>query len=269
MITLSVIIVNYNTKNLTLKCLDSIWKSDTETPLETIVIDNNSTDGSRDALQGLRNIELINNNENLGFAKAVNQGIAKARGSYYLLLNSDVVVKKGAIDTLISFVKGREDVGAIGPKLLNIDGSAQSCVYNFPSVTNAIKEYWLGRKGAYDKYLPKGDGPSEVDAIVMTSLLITPQGFKKAGYLNEKYFMYFEDLDYCRKLHQENLKVIYFPDAEVIHHHGASGKNVADSANQWRRLIPSSKVYNGLLKHYLLYVITWSGQKFRKLFSLK
>jgi len=101
----------------------------------------------------------------------------------------------------------------------------------------------------------------EVEAAAMTAFLITPQGLKQAGLLNEKYFMYFEDLDYCRELKKAGLKVYYLPRAEVIHHHGASGKKIARFEDQWRRLIPSSKIYHGLVKHYLFNFILWSGQK--------
>lgn len=268
MITLSIIIVSYNTKKITSACIDSIKKSNINYQYEIIVVDNASQDGSVEEFKKRKDINLILNNENLGFSKAVNIGIKTALGKYILILNSDVIVKKESINGLIEYAQtNQKDLGAVAPKLLNPDGTIQDCVYNFPTIFNAVKEYWFGIKGAYEKYTPIGNKPSEVDAVVMTCFLITPLALEKVGYLNEKYFMYFEDLDYCRELHRKKLKVIYLPDAEVVHHHGASGKNETDRANQWRRLVPSSKIYNGLVGHYILYCVLWSGQKFRRLFS--
>ena len=101
----------------------------------------------------------------------------------------------------------------------------------------------------------------------MAAFLITPAGFKKAKFLDERYFMYFEDIDYCRKLQSCGLKIIYLPESEMIHYHGASGKKLADQKNQWRRLIPSSIIYHGLIKHYVINAIIWSGQKWQKLIN--
>ena len=88
--------------------------------------------------------------------------------------------------------------------------------------------------------------------------------FNKIGGWDKRYFMFFEDLELCRQIRKLGYKIYFFPSCHLIHCHGASGKALADSANQWRRLIPSSKIYHGLLKHYLLYLITWSGQKWKK-----
>ncbi len=88
---------------------------------------------------------------------------------------------------------------------------------------------------------------------------------KKVGGLNERYFFYYEDLDYCRKVLKADLKVYYLPDVEIIHLKGASGNKLSESENQWRRLIPSSKIYNGIVKYYILFIIMWLGQKIRKI----
>jgi GT2 family glycosyltransferase len=264
---ISIIIVNYNTKDLTLDCIDSILSEGSLLKKEIIVVDNNSTDGSIDSLSKLQNnsvIHLIRNSQNLGFAKANNQGIKIAKSPYIFLLNSDTKVKKYAIEKLVSYAKKHEDVGAIGSKLLNPDGSAQASAFPFPTISRAIKQYWFGVNGLLDKYIPKGTKPVEVEVLVMAAFLITPQAIKKVGMLNEKYFMYFEDFDYCRKIIQSGLKIYYLPTSEVIHYHGASGKKLVDNDNQWRRLIPSSKIYHGLLKHHLFTFILWSGQKLQK-----
>jgi GT2 family glycosyltransferase len=124
----------------------------------------------------------------------------------------------------------------------------------------------LGKKGAFELFVPKGDKPVEVDAVVGASFLITPMARKKVGLLDERYFMYFEDLDYCRRVNKLGLKVYYLPSAKIIHYHGASGKKIVKPAFQWKRLIPSSKIYHGALTHYLINFIIWLGQKIKKIF---
>ncbi len=255
MVKLSIIIVNFNTKEFVLDCLDSIKKSKPTTNYEIIVIDN----GSTDPIKPSKDFKLIKNSQNLGFAKANNQGIKVSSGEYVLLLNSDTLVKRGSIDKLIEFAQKNEDAGAIVPKLLNVDGTIQPSVFKFPSIWSVIKKYWFKGKGYTDKYIPE---TKTVDVAVMAAFLITPKALKGAGMLNERYFMFFEDFDYCRKLKGLGLKVYYLNTSEVTHLHGKSGKNLANEDNQWRRLIPSSLEYHGKFKHYLIYLIMQIGQKF-------
>lgn len=275
--TLSVVIVNYNTGDLLKACLQSIKETtgNFKNPsTEVVVVDNASRDKSIRGItlrqgSGQASIEIIENKVNVGFAKAVNQGIGVAKGEYILLLNPDTVVKDGAIKELMEFVESRDDLGVVGARLLNLDGSTQSSVFHFPTVWRAIREFWLGQEGAYSKYTPKGNGPVMVDAVVGAVFLITPQARKKVGLLDERYFMYFEDLDYCRRVKKAGLKVYYLPSAQIIHHHGISGQSVAKEENQWRRLIPSSKLYHSELKHRLVNFVIWSGVKFWSLFNRK
>jgi GT2 family glycosyltransferase len=266
-IELSIIIVNYNTKDLTLACIDSILKCNPRLLYEIIVVDNGSTDGSQEVFQELNNstkLRFILHQKNLGFSKGNNSGIKKAIGQYILLLNSDTLIKRGALEELYEFAKHTPYVGAVGPRLLNEDGSIQPSVYNLPTIKRAFQHYWLGKK-VYEKFAPKGLKPVEVEALVAAAFLITPQAIRKVGLLDEKYFMYFEDLDYCRKILTAGFKIYYIPTAEVVHLHGASGKNAASSENQWKRLIPSSKLYHGTLRHTIITAILWSGQKLHKL----
>lgn len=262
----SVIIVSYNTKDLTIGSIKSVLREGSNLEKEIIVVDNASTDGSLEELSRLKGkIKLIKNDKNLGFSKANNQGIRTASGKYILLLNSDTEVKKGAIGKLIEFAKARSDAGVVGPKLLNPNGSIQGSVLRFPTIGRAIRQYWLGQKGLLDKYAPESEKDAvEVESLVMAAFLITPVALKKVGLLDERYFMYYEDLDYCRRVKEMGLKIYYLPTSEVIHYHGASGRSLAEKENQWRRLIPSSKIYHGTLRHFILNFIIWSGQKWQK-----
>ena len=244
MTDLSVIVVNYKTPLLTKACVSSIKKYPPRVPYEIIVIDNSLN--------------------NVGFAAGNNKGIKKAKGKYILLLNSDAEVKEGTIDRLLEFAGNHQDAGAVVPKLINPDGSVQASVFRFPTVWRTIREFWFGEKGLLDKYMPETE---VVEVAVMAAFLITPACLKKVGPLNEKYFMYFEDFDYARRIKKANLKIYYLSDSEVFHHHGASGKNLAESRDQWKRLIPGSKIYHGPVGHYLINSVIWWGQKWQKLFQ--
>ena len=279
---LSIIIVNYDTKALLKQCLESVLSIKYQVlSIEIIIVDNNSTDGSVEYLLGsgfqvtgisksktrnqkpeTRNLILIRNDRNLGFAAANNQGIKIARGECILLLNSDTIVRKGALEKLVAFAQRTPDAGVVVARLLNPDGAIQPSCYHSPSISGAMKEFWLGEKGAFSKYAPRGKKPVAVDAAVGAAFLISKKTIEKIGFLDERYFMYFEDLDYCRRAWWAGLKVYYLPEAEIIHSHGASGKKLDQQPNKW--LIQSSKIYYGILKHYLINLIIWSGQKWQK-----
>jgi GT2 family glycosyltransferase len=258
MIKVSIIVISFNTRPLTLACLKFIFGSRPKINFEVIVVDNASEDGSVQALRKLRvkNLRLIANKKNLGFAKANNQGIRLSKGEYVILLNSDTQVKKGAIDKLVDFADRAPDAGAVVPRLLNKDGTIQGSVFEPPTVSKAIRQYWLGKKGLLDKYAPQKG--SVVKAAVMAAFLVTPLARKKVGVLDERYFMYFEDFDYCRRLRRANLKIYYLAEAEIVHLHGASG-----GGN--KLLVESAKKYHGLLVYYVITFIIWSGQKWQKL----
>ncbi|MCH7641195.1 glycosyltransferase family 2 protein [Patescibacteria group bacterium] len=268
---LSIIIVSYNTKKLTLDCIKSVINEGSGLKKEIIVVDNGSKDGSTKEIEEYSRqttLRLIKNRTNLGFSKANNQGIKSAKGKYILLLNSDTKVKKEVLGKLVKFAEKTPDVGVVGARLLNEDGTLQGSCFHFPTIKNAIREYFLGKKGLFDKFAPGGEKPVEVEALVGAAFLITPKALEEVGPLDERYFFYMEDLDYCRRVWRAGLKVYYLPEAEVFHYHGASGKHIADPENQWRRQIPSSKIYHGLFKHYLLTAVLWSGQKWQRLFKL-
>jgi len=265
---LSIIIVSFNTEALTLSAIESVYKDGSRLEKQIIVVDNDSKDGSLKSLRGLeqshKDFVLIENKKNLGFAKANNQGIKKAKGKYILLLNSDTIVRPGALGKMVEFVRNAPDAAVIGARLLNSDGSVQPSCFHFPTVWRAIAEYWLGKKGFFTHFAPLGESPKEVEALVGASFLLTPIALEKVGLLDERYFFYFEDIDYCRRVRKAGLKVYYLPEAKIVHFGGASGRSLAAQKDQWRRLIPSSKIYHGTLGHYLLFSVMWLGQKWEQ-----
>lgn len=274
---LSIIIVSFNVKNLLKECIESLVNEvnrNKNLDIEIIVVDNASKDGTKKFLKDLKISKFLNvynsiflnsifNKVNLGFAKAVNQGIKIAKGDYILLLNPDTRVKTNALEKLLEFAKSHPEAGIIGAKLINPDGSIQPSVYHFPTIKRAVLEFWLGKKGTYEKYAPKTQKPTEVEAVTGAVMLIPKKVIQKVGLFDQRYFMYFEDLDYCRRVKKAGFKVYYLPAAEFIHHHGASGKTVSQKTYKW--LVESSKIYHGKIKYYLLTFIIWLGQKWRRI----
>ncbi|MBU3956789.1 glycosyltransferase family 2 protein [Patescibacteria group bacterium] len=276
---LSIIIPNYNTKKLLKECLESVISNQPlatrKKPItdhrslvtEIIVVDNGSTDSSVNYLKKVaknRTIQTIFLDQNWGFAGAVNKGIKKAKGKFILLLNSDTQIQKETLKEAVEFAENHP-LAIIGLQLVNLDGSIQPSVYHFPSLIRAIKEFWLGQEGSYQKYFPQTKKAVKVDAVTGAAMLIPKKVIKDVGLFDEKYFFYFEDLDYCRRAKKAGLNVYYLPSAKVFHHHGAAGREMPEITHQW--LVESSKKYNSLVKYYLLTSIIWLGQKWRRFFK--
>lgn len=261
---LSVVVVTWNTAKITLRCLKSLHRYLPKAQI--VVVDNGSTDNTRKLIAADKSVTYVNAGSNLGFAKGNNLGVSQCTGDYLLFLNSDMELIDNSLETMFEYYKKHPSLGIIGPRFLNPDLTPQASVFPPQTPLNALGQYWFN-KPVYEKYLPGGVKPQPVWALSGGCLLIKKDLFLSVGGWNEKYFMYFEDLDLCRKIRKLSKDIIYYPSASVIHRHGASGQLLADSQNQWRRLIPGSKLYHGLLEHYLIFVITWSAQKFRQLFS--
>ena len=251
---LSIIIVSFNVKKLLRECLKSL-----PALVEVVVVDNASVDGSaRMVAKEFPKCKLIKNKENLGFAKATNQGIKEVKRKDILLLNPDTVVKPGALKKLVNFAQTHPLVGVLGGKLLDPDGKTQGSCYYLPRIKSVLQ----GK--STEKYAPRGQDPVEVEAVTGAVFFIPNQVIKKVGLFDERYFMYFEDLDYCRRVREAGLKVYYLPQAEFIHYHGASGKTIPEKTHQW--LVESSKRYHGRIKYWLLTLILLIKQKWSKIF---
>jgi len=263
---LSIIIVTWNTAKITQKCVQTINKF-LDNP-EIIIVDNGSEDNTVKLLSSEKNIKIIENHANLGFAKANNIGLKYATGEYILFMNSDIELIDDSINDLFKYFQDKDNIGIIGPKFLNPDLTPQASVFPKQSALNAFKEFWLNQPNSYSKYIPNTKEPIKVWSISGGCILTRKSFFESIGSWNEKYFFYFEDMDLCRKINKISKDVVYFPKCQIIHRHGASGAKLADSSNQWRRLIPGSKKYHGLFQHYLINSILWSGQKIKKIYSL-
>ncbi len=261
---LSVVIVSWNTATTTLTCINKVKKYLKKLNPQIIIVDNHSTDSTLSLLRKVTDIKLIKNSANLGFSKANNQAVKVATGKYLLFLNSDIKLIDNSIKKMLDFIEKDPTIGAIGPQFLNPDGSSQASVFPPQTIGTAFNHFWL-KKNTFLKYLPKSQKPSLVWSLSGGAFLIRKSLFLQLGGWDERYFMYFEDLELCRQIRKINKQIYFFPGCRLIHQHGASGKKLTDSQNQWRRLIKSSLIYHGFIKHYLINLIIWSSQKWFRL----
>lgn len=261
---ISVVIVSWNVAESLRSCLKSL--KDTHYPhLEIIVIDNNSQDDSAKVCKNIGQIKIriIRNSENIGFPKAVNQGVRKSSGDFVLLLNPDARIPQDFFEDSLNFFNQHPTAAVMGPKLIDPDGTPQGSVFPEPSIAITIKEFWMGHKGLTGKFIPDENKPTIVNAVSGACMFIPRSTIQKVGLFTESVFMYFEDLDYCRRIRKSGMRVYFNPQIEVIHLHGASAaKNPL--AKDWRGYSKAASIwYNGPIKHYLMWFISWSGQKIR------
>ncbi|OQY20272.1 MAG: hypothetical protein B6I35_10690 [Anaerolineaceae bacterium 4572_32.2] len=231
---LSIIIVNWNVRELLQSCLRSIRPSD-EFDLETIVVDNASADGSVEMVrQEFPQVTLIANADNPGFTGGNNQGIAASRGRYILLLNPDTEVLDDALARMVAYMDAHPDVGVLGPMLLNSDGSVQSSRRRFPTPATAFVESTIlqscfpRHRLLRDYYvLDKPDETiAKVDWVTGACILIRREALDQVGLLDDGFFMYSEELDWCRRARDVGWKIIYYPEARVLHYGGQSSEQV-------------------------------------------
>jgi len=233
-ICLSIIIVSWNSKGFLVKCIDSILTKKTKINYEIIVVDNASTDGSTEVLRlKYPEVVIIRNPDNFGFAKANNIGIAKASGKYICFINSDVEVLDNCIDIMYVFMEENTDIGIAGPKIIGKDKFVQRSCMGFPTLWNLFS-----RSMALDLLFPKTkifgsqmmtywphDSIREVDVINGCFWMVRREAMLQVGPLDETFFIYAEDIDWCRRFHESGWRVIFYPLAEAIHYGGGSSIN--------------------------------------------
>ncbi|MBN1804549.1 MAG: glycosyltransferase family 2 protein [Sedimentisphaerales bacterium] len=231
MLDISIIIVSYNTKDFTKQCIQSIYDNVSGVSFEIICVDNNSMDGSVSMIENsFPNVTLIKNERNLGYAKANNIGIDNSSGTYLVLLNSDTVIMRYSLESIIEFMDNHPDAGAASPKLLNPNGTIQYCVRSLPDIKTAILQS-LGWHKLFpsnkttDKYYRNSldyDKVLSVDSIGTTCYVIRREVLKNVGLLDEDFFMYNVDLDYNKRIKNAGYNIYYVPEAKVIHYGGVS-----------------------------------------------
>jgi GT2 family glycosyltransferase len=235
MVDVSIIIVNYNTKQLTMDAVKSIFESDTKYKIETIIVDNASAE------TGLEEQLLITypsgiylcNEKNEGFSKANNKGIQIAQGRYILLLNSDTILECDTLQLMLDYMETHQDVGASGCKVVLPDGSLdKACKRGYPTPLASLC-YMLGmhnrypndpRYNQYQLGHLNVDEEHEVDSLVGAFMLIRREAIEQVGILDEDFFMYGEDIDWCYRIKSAGWKIRYYPRTMILHLKGASSR---------------------------------------------
>lgn len=228
---LSIVIVNWNTCDLLARCIDAIREQGAQIDYDIWVVDNASTDGSVEILRvEFPWVHLLEAETNLGFARANNWAMATCQGRYVLLLNSDAFLLSGALEELFAAIRGASNAGAVGAQLLNPDGSFQAGASPFPTLWSELLVLTtLGRR-LYGRHYPS-TGPDErdtsrpVDYVEGACLLVRREVLEAVGGLDDGYFMYAEEVDWCYRMRQAGWEVWYAPAARVVHLGGASSAN--------------------------------------------
>lgn len=231
---LSIIIVNYNTKKLTFECIESIYKSNMNYQFEIYMVDNNSSDDSVQVIKdNFPKVNVIANKENVGFSRANNQAIQLSKGRYVLLLNSDTIVRETTLDTIIKFMDDYKDVGVTGCKVILPDGTLdKACHRGFPTpdasfyyMTGIAKKFPNNpRFNKYHKSYLNLNEIHEIDCLVGAFMMVRREAIDEVGMLDEEFFMYGEDIDWCYRIKEAGWKVYYYPHVSIVHYKGASSK---------------------------------------------
>lgn len=229
---LSIVIVNYNTCRLTIDCLRSVYASKTEYTYEVIVVDNHSRDNSVETIRReFPQVTLIENEQNTGFSHANNQAIQISSGRYVLLLNSDTVIQQDTLDIMLSFMDSRPDVGASGCKVILPDGSLdKACKRGFPTPSASFYyAFGLSKRfpdnPKFNQYQLTYLDPDEeypIDCLVGAFMMVRRQTIEQVGLLDEDYFMYAEDTDWCYRIKQAGWVNYYYPRTTIVHYKGGS-----------------------------------------------
>lgn len=247
MVDAAVSIVNWNTKGELRDCLKSVLIQDASISYEVIVVDNASTDGSADMVKSEfgERVHLIKNEKNLGFGAAHNRSIKKSAARYVLLLNPDCkMLQKDVLSGMVRYMDDNPDIGMIGPKIFNPDGSIQFSARRFPTMSAAVFRHPL-----VGKLFPKNrfvkdylmtdwnhNQISDVGWLSGSALMVRREAFEQIGLLDERFFMYCEDVDWCKRAHDSGWRVVYYPKVSVSHRIGAaSDKNPVPMIKQHHR----------------------------------
>ncbi len=248
---ISIIIVNWKVKPLLKKCLDSILKYQEDLSLEIFVIDNNSKDGSLEMIKDhYPQVKLISLESNQGFAKANNLGLREGEGKYFLLLNPDTEIREGFFKKVIKYLDKHTAIGILGPQILNPDQTIQESVRRFPTFfsqvlvllklknilnNNKFLKHYLEKSFDYHKI-------QNVDQVMGAAFFIRRAVLNKIGFLDEKFFTWFEEVDYCQRAKKHGFIIKYFPEVSIIHQGGSSFQKQLAFQNQ--------KIFNKSLLYY-------------------
>jgi GT2 family glycosyltransferase len=233
---MDIIIVNYNSTDYLLQCLRSVYGSLQELRAKVIVQDNASADDVSRVQTMFPEVVLSRNAYNMGFAKAVNQGLEESNAPYVILLNPDIHVSNGFFSFVLQYMEENPEVGIVGPKILNLDGSVQGSARSFPTPLTAL----FGRSTLLTKWFPKnrftsrnvlttrtdGNTPVAVDWVSGACMVVRRKAIDDVGPIDERFFIYWEDADWCKRMWRCGWKVVYLPRANIVHYVGGSSEKL-------------------------------------------
>lgn len=293
-IDLSIVIVSYNTRDLTRECIQSIFDNVKTINFEVIVVDNNSSDDSVSVLRKtFPSIQLVALEDNLGFSKANNKGVAVAKGRYVLFLNSDTVVYPGALEHMVEFMDHNEKAGAATCYLKMPNGKLDDAAHRgFPTPWNALTHF-SGISKIFSKSTTLNgyhmgwkdlDKVHEIDALAGAFMIVRRKAGEEVGWWDEDYFFYGEDIDFCYMLKQKGWKVYFVPTVSILHYKGASGgikkesKTITTASRETKKRVTIAR-FNAMKifysKHYkdqyspLVYWLVMKAVDAKKSFALK
>lgn len=273
----SIVIVSWNAKDYLMKCLSSIKQNAEGIKYEIIVVDNASSDGSQEAIRELHaDVKLICNEDNFGFAKANNIGITIASGRYLALVNSDVEFTENSLIKMLNYMDEHLDVGILGPRILNRDLTLQYSCEKEPSIYLSII-----RAFAIDNLFPSIARPNHhctnsVPVIIGCFWLVRSKAIENVGMLDEGFFIYAEDFDWCKRFREAKWDIVYYPQTSAIHYGGASSGNEKMRFNleMRRAMMRYYRKHKGIIGQSTIFIITLiheviriAGQLARLLFS--
>ncbi|MAX12589.1 MAG: glycosyl transferase family 2 [Candidatus Marinimicrobia bacterium] len=265
---ISIVIVNYNTGKYLFNCICSIFQSNPSLKLEIIIIDNDSSDDSIEFLNSYKqNFTLIKNKSNLGFSKALNLGLRKSSAKYVCILNPDTLCDQNSMQKMFDYMEKSLDVACLSPKIVNSDGSFQiSCKRSLPTIKNSFFKITGIDKlfpsssffGSYNLLYLDENEINQVEVISGACMFMRYEVLKLVGYFDESFFMYGEDIDYCHRINEAGLKILYYPDSKVVHFKGVSAES--------RPYEVISEFHNSMIKYYDKYQLKYPFWKLSKIF---
>lgn len=231
---LDIIIINYNSTDCLIRCLESVFQDLDDVAVNIFVADNNSTDNVQRIRDQFPGIHLILNQRNIGFGNAVNQCIAMSASPYLMLLNPDTIVTKGFFSEMLRYMESNHDVGIIGPAIYDHDMEVQGSARSFPTPITAL----FGRSAFLTRFFPNnritrrnilnkasdGKTPMPVDWVSGACMLVRRKAVNEVGLMDRHFFMYWEDADWCHRMTQKGWAVLYYPKASLIHYAGVSSE---------------------------------------------
>lgn len=254
--SVSIVIVNYNARADLERCLESLQAGAIHADHEIIVVDNGSSDGGLDGVRRSADVRLIQNRANVGFARASNIGMRVARGEAVLLLNNDTIVPPGAIDRLLEILRQRPDVAVVGPRLVDAAGRAELSFGRMIGPFAEFRQKRLRESPVVEQLTRRETSP---DWVSGACLLVRRTDAEAVGFLDERFFMYTEDVDFCASIRARGRRILFTPDVEIVHLRGRSAASAPTAtADAYRRSriafyekhhpvwVPILKLYLGL-----------------------